>query len=369
MDTDEPPFARMPRVVGGRYGLSSKELTPSMVKPIFDELGAQRPKRHFTVGIFDDVTHLSLADRRRSSAPAGPPARSQAVFFGLGSDGTVGANKSSVKIIGESTDLLRAGLLRLRLQEVGLGHRVAPALRPRTDPLDVPHRRRRLRRLPPVRPARDDQGARATPGPGATLLLNSPFAARPRCGTSCRARCSSSSIDKRHRLLGDRRRHGRPRGRHGRPHQHDHAAVLLPALRRAAAPTRPSRASRRRSSTTYGRRGRAVVERNFAAIDRALARPRPRRGAGRRVDERPHDGRDAFPTDAPDFVQQGHRLAPGRRRRPAAGERAPGRRHVPHRHRAVREAGHRQGDPDLGSRTSASTAASARSCARTPRSA
>ena len=60
MDSDDPPFATAPRVIGGRYGLSSKEMTPSMIKPIFEELGATRPKRHFTVGIYDDVTHLSL---------------------------------------------------------------------------------------------------------------------------------------------------------------------------------------------------------------------------------------------------------------------------------------------------------------------
>src|SRR4051812_21084127 len=59
-DVAEPPFAAMPQVIGGRYGLSSKELTPSMVEPIFAELAADRPRRHFTVGIYDDVTNLSL---------------------------------------------------------------------------------------------------------------------------------------------------------------------------------------------------------------------------------------------------------------------------------------------------------------------
>jgi pyruvate-ferredoxin/flavodoxin oxidoreductase len=108
MDCDEPPFATAPRVIGGRYGLSSKEVTPSMIKPIFEELGATRPRRHFTVGIYDDVTHLSLPIDTdfRSPRPAGEV---QAVFFGLGSDGTVGANKASVQIIGESTDLFAQG--------------------------------------------------------------------------------------------------------------------------------------------------------------------------------------------------------------------------------------------------------------------
>ncbi len=108
MDEEAPPFAVAPRVIGGRYGLASKELTPSMVKPIFEELAAARPKRHFTVGIDDDVTHLSLPidDQFRHRRPAGEV---QALFFGLGSDGTVGANKASVKIIGESTGLFAQG--------------------------------------------------------------------------------------------------------------------------------------------------------------------------------------------------------------------------------------------------------------------
>jgi pyruvate-ferredoxin/flavodoxin oxidoreductase len=108
MDADNPPFAASPRVIGGRYGLSSKEMTPSMIKPIYEELAATRPKRHFSVGIYDDVTHLSLPidGAFHTERPAGEV---QAVFFGLGSDGTVGANKASVKIIGESTDLFAQG--------------------------------------------------------------------------------------------------------------------------------------------------------------------------------------------------------------------------------------------------------------------
>jgi pyruvate-ferredoxin/flavodoxin oxidoreductase len=108
MDSDDPPFASTPRVIGGRYGLSSKEMTPSMIKPIFEELAAVRPRRHFTVGIYDDVTHLSLPIDTDFRHPR-PAGEVQAVFFGLGSDGTVGANKASVKIIGESTDLHAQG--------------------------------------------------------------------------------------------------------------------------------------------------------------------------------------------------------------------------------------------------------------------
>jgi len=92
----------MPKIIGGRYGLSSKEFTPSMVKAVFDELLKDKPKNHFTIGINDDVTHKSLEwDNSFSSANK---KTLKALFFGLGSDGTVGANKNSIKIIGETTD-------------------------------------------------------------------------------------------------------------------------------------------------------------------------------------------------------------------------------------------------------------------------
>ena len=108
MDDDEPAFSEAPRVIGGRYGLSSKEFTPAMVKAVLDELTSDRPKPHFTVGIFDDVTSLSLP-WDRDFRPPRPVNEVQAVFFGLGSDGTVGANKNSVKIIVEATDAFVQG--------------------------------------------------------------------------------------------------------------------------------------------------------------------------------------------------------------------------------------------------------------------
>jgi pyruvate-ferredoxin/flavodoxin oxidoreductase len=101
---DRLPLAGMPRVVGGRFGLSSKEFTPAMVKSVLDNLTADRPRNHFTIGIVDDVTHTSLEydDRAFRATPADV---TSAVFYGLGADGTVGANKNSIKIIGEETDL------------------------------------------------------------------------------------------------------------------------------------------------------------------------------------------------------------------------------------------------------------------------
>ncbi|MCG6963900.1 MAG: pyruvate:ferredoxin (flavodoxin) oxidoreductase [Acidobacteria bacterium] len=100
-------FASPPRVVGGRYGLSSKEFNAGMVKGIFGELAKTNPQNHFTVGIVDDVTHTSLPINRDFDIE--PDEVTRGVFFGLGSDGTVGANKNSVKIIGEETDNFAQG--------------------------------------------------------------------------------------------------------------------------------------------------------------------------------------------------------------------------------------------------------------------
>ena len=92
-----------PTIVGGRYGLGSKDFTPGMAKAVFDNMKALQPKNHFTVGITDDVTHLSLdVEEEIDTVPAGTV---QCKFFGLGADGTVGANKQAVKIIGDNTDM------------------------------------------------------------------------------------------------------------------------------------------------------------------------------------------------------------------------------------------------------------------------
>ncbi|HPG39187.1 MAG TPA: pyruvate:ferredoxin (flavodoxin) oxidoreductase [bacterium] len=95
------PFATFPKIIGGRYGLSSKEFTPAMVKAIYDELKKASPKNHFTIGINEDITNTSLDFDPNFSTESDKVVR--AIFFGLGSDGTVGANKNSIKIIGEET--------------------------------------------------------------------------------------------------------------------------------------------------------------------------------------------------------------------------------------------------------------------------
>ncbi|MDD3643508.1 MAG: pyruvate:ferredoxin (flavodoxin) oxidoreductase, partial [Candidatus Krumholzibacteria bacterium] len=107
VDATKKRFGAVPRVLGGRYGLSSKEFTPAMVMGVFANAAAARPKNHFTVGIDDDVSHTSLEYDRDFVIRHAEQTR--AVFFGLGSDGTVGANKNSIKIIGEGTDLWAQG--------------------------------------------------------------------------------------------------------------------------------------------------------------------------------------------------------------------------------------------------------------------
>ncbi len=109
---------RMPRVVGGRYGLSSKEFTPAMVAGIYAELGRERPRNPFTVGIIDDLSHTSL-DWDPGFQPRAAAGVSRCVFYGLGSDGTVSANKNSIKIIGDHTDFQVQGYFEYDSKKAG----------------------------------------------------------------------------------------------------------------------------------------------------------------------------------------------------------------------------------------------------------
>ncbi len=105
------------KVIGGRYGLSSKEFTPAMVKGLFDEMKKDEPKNHFTVGIYDDVTHTSIDFDPTFNIEKDDVVR--AMFYGLGSDGTVGANKNSVKIIGEDTPNYAQGYFQYDSKKAG----------------------------------------------------------------------------------------------------------------------------------------------------------------------------------------------------------------------------------------------------------
>jgi pyruvate-ferredoxin/flavodoxin oxidoreductase len=103
----ESKFKTYPSVIGGRYGLASKEFTPAMVKAIYDELSKEKPKNHFTIGINDDLGHTSLEYDPNYTTEKNDVIRS--LFYGLGADGTVGANKNSIKIIGEETNFYGQG--------------------------------------------------------------------------------------------------------------------------------------------------------------------------------------------------------------------------------------------------------------------
>ncbi|MBN2623342.1 MAG: pyruvate:ferredoxin (flavodoxin) oxidoreductase, partial [Acidimicrobiales bacterium] len=298
MDTDEPPFARAPRVIGGRYGLSSKEVTPSMIKPVFDELALDRPRKHVTVGIYDDVTHLSLPIDADFS-PARPEGEVQAMFFGLGSDGTVGANKASVKIIGESTDLFAQGYFVYDSKKSGsvtVSHlRFGPepirsTYLVESADLVACHQFGLLEKMRMLDHAR----------PGATFLLNSPFgpdevwAQLPR-------EVQTQIIDKGLDLwVIDAYRVAGEVGMGNRIN-----TIMQPCFFQLSGVLPADEAIAHIKAgveQTYGKRGRAVVERNFAAIDRALAELHrvevPATVAGDRTMT------VTVPGDAPDFVKR-----------------------------------------------------------------
>ena len=160
-------------VIGGRYGLSSKEFTPAMAAAVFAELAKPRPKNHFTIGIVDDVSHSSLDWDRTLDIEAADVSRS--VFFGLGADGTVGANKNSIKIIGEETDAFAQGYFVYDSKKSGaitISHlRFGP--RPIHAPYLIQHASfigcHQFNFL-------DRYDVLAYAAPGAVLLLNAPYA-------------------------------------------------------------------------------------------------------------------------------------------------------------------------------------------------
>jgi len=128
-------LTKLPKTVGGRYGLSSKEFTPAMVKGIFDELGKVSPKNHFTIGIVDDVTHNSLDYDPAYTIESDKVI--SALFFGLGADGTVGANKNTIKIIGELPNLYAQGYFVYDSKKSG--SQTVSHLRFGPDPIHAPY--------------------------------------------------------------------------------------------------------------------------------------------------------------------------------------------------------------------------------------
>ncbi len=283
------------RVIGGRYGLSSKEFDPAMVMAVLDEARQPNPRRHFTVGIVDDVSGSSLAVDPDGWAEPDDVVR--AVFYGLGADGTVGANKNSVKIIGEHTDLWAQGYFVYDSKKSGSW--TVSHLRFGPRPI---HSTYLVRQANFVgchqfgflfdRPLLD------IAAPEATVLLNSPHGPDDVWG-ELPVEVQRQVVDKRLRLwVVDGDRVAREAGLGGRIN------TVLQTCFFALAGVLPRdeaiAAIKASIERTYGKRGPAVLERNFAAVDAALAALAPVT-----VPDAPSGElrvRPAVPAGAPDFV-------------------------------------------------------------------
>jgi len=252
-------------VIGGRYGLGSKEFTPAMAKATLDEAASESPKRRFTVGIVDDVTDLSLPVDDEFRVPE--TARS-AIFFALGSDGTVGANKSSVKIIGDEPDLYAQGYFVYDSKKSGsmtVSHlRYGPERIESTYLIDradlvACHQFGLLENFDVLEHAK----------PGGTFLLNAPYAPDEvweHLPTKVRNGIIEKSLDV---YTIDAAGIAREVGMAGRIN-----TVMQPCffvLSGVMPEDRAIDSIKRMIDKTYGRRGRLVVERNFAAVDAGLA--------------------------------------------------------------------------------------------------
>ncbi|MDG3006458.1 pyruvate:ferredoxin (flavodoxin) oxidoreductase [Paludisphaera mucosa] len=294
---DRAGDAPIPRVYGGRYGLSSKDFTPAMVKGVFDELATEAPKKHFTVGIIDDVTHLSLKWDPTFSTEA--PDVHRAVFYGLGSDGTVGANKNTVKIIGENTPFHAQGYFVYDSKKSGsvtVSHlRFSP--RPIQSSYLVYnanfvacHQFNFLERIDVLECA----------DPGAVFLLNSPYGP-DEIWDKMPIETQRQILEKKLRFYvidAEAVAQKAGLGRRINTIMQTCFFALSGVLPREEAIAEIKHAIEK----TYGKRGEAVLEQNYAGVDHALAHlhevtvPSEPAGDVRRV--------PAVPAYAPDFVKR-----------------------------------------------------------------
>jgi pyruvate-ferredoxin/flavodoxin oxidoreductase len=295
-DLEKLPFA-MPRVIAGRYGLSSKEFSPAMVKAIFDELEAKKPRRRFTIGIVDDVTHRSL--QYDPEFDIEPDDVVRAVFFGLGADGTVGANKNSIKIIGEETDNGAQGYFVYDSKKSGavtISHlRFGP--RPirstyliRNAGFVACHQFNFLERMNVLDYAR----------PGAVVLLNSPHAAADVWEKLPRS-AQEQMIEKQVKLyVIDGSSVAIKTGMGGRVNTIMQTCffALSGVLPREEAIAKIKQSIEK----SYEKKGDEVVRRNWAAVDQTLENlyevPLPSKPTAK------HEPRPVVPANAPDFVQR-----------------------------------------------------------------
>jgi pyruvate-ferredoxin/flavodoxin oxidoreductase len=254
----------VPTLIGGRYGLSSKEFTPSMVKGVFDELDSSTPKRRFTVGIVDDVTHLSLPIDRDFVVPASGVS---AVFYGLGSDGTVGANKNSVKIIGEGTDDYAQGYFVYDSRKAGSvttshlrfgSERIDSTYLVQAADFVAVHQFGLLEKMKVLELAK----------PGATFLLNAPYGA-DEVWEHIPVEVQRQIIDKNLRFFViDGVSVAKEVGLGARIN-----TVMQPCFFHLSGVLPSDEAITRIKASikkAYGKRGQEIVDRNYAAVDRAL---------------------------------------------------------------------------------------------------
>jgi pyruvate-ferredoxin/flavodoxin oxidoreductase len=266
IDKGMASFDAEPSVIGGRYGLSSKEFTPAMVKAIFDELKRHTPKNHFTAGIVDDVTHTSLPFDAEFDIE--PKEVVRAVFFGLGADGTVGANKNSIKIIGEETSLYAQGYFVYDSKKSGavtISH-----LRFGPQPIHSPFLLKRADFVACHQwPFLERYNVLEYASEGATLLLNSPYGPEDVWG-HFPVEIQREIIDRNLKCyVIDAYPVAKAAGMGGRINTIMQTCffAISNVLPRAEAIAQIKKAI----SKTYSRKGQAVVEQNFAAVDQTLA--------------------------------------------------------------------------------------------------
>ena len=260
------PSAGIPRIVGGRYGLSSKEFTPAMVKGVFDELKKSEPKNHFTVGIHDDVTHTSLSYDSEFSTE--DPRMVRALFYGLGSDGTVGANKNSIKIIGKETENYAQGYFVYDSKKAGavtVSHlRFGPDAIRSTYLISrasfvACHQFQFLDRIEVLGAAE----------PGATFLLNAPFGP-DEIWNHVPREVQETILEKKLRFFViDAYKVAREAGMGTRINTIMQTCFF--AISGVLPRDQAIAAIKKAIQETYGKRGDAVVQKNNAAVDQTLA--------------------------------------------------------------------------------------------------
>jgi pyruvate-ferredoxin/flavodoxin oxidoreductase len=261
---DAGVLEQLPRVIGGRYGLSSKELTPAMVRAVFAELGSDTPRRRFTVGITDDVTGTSLEVEDFFDEPERV---TRALFYGLGADGTVSSNKAAIRIIGDRTDLHCQGHFVYDSKKSGAT--TVSHLRFGPDPIRSTYEIRRADFLAVHDPGfleRFDVMDRAAQG--ATVLVNTPVPAEQFWDQLPR-RAQEVLVDRDARLwVIDA---GRVAEEHGLGRRINTVmSTCFFALSRVLSRDEAIDAVKASVDATWGRRGPEIVRRNVAAIDAAL---------------------------------------------------------------------------------------------------